>query len=68
MRGIASLVLGAHVLSQTGGVALLSVNHGADTHDSSVDGTRYAVRELHVDLGHLEIGSVVRVVFLDISL
>ena len=42
-RGVAGLVLGAHVLSQAGSVALLSVLNGADTHDSSMDGTRYAV-------------------------
>ncbi len=67
-RGIASLVLGAHVLSELGGISLLSVLNSAITDDSSVNGARYAVRQLHVDLGHLEVSRVVSVVFLDISL
>ncbi len=33
-----------------------------------MDGARYAVRQLHVDLRHLESGLVVRVVLLNISL
>ena len=42
-RGIASLVLSADVLSETGGVSLLAVLNAADTDDSSVDGARDAV-------------------------
>ena len=66
--GIARSILRAHVLSQSGSVALLTVNNTSDTNDSSVDGAWNAVRELHVDLWHLEVRLVVCVVFLDISL
>ena len=65
---VSGLVLSADVLSELGGVSLLAVTDAADTNDSRVDGARYAVRKLHVDLGHLEVLRVVRVVFLDISL
>ena len=54
-RGVASLVLGAHVLSQLGSVSLLSVLDSSVAHDSRVDSARDAVGELHVDLGHLEV-------------
>ena len=37
-RGVASLVLGAHVLSQLGSVSLLSVLDSSVAHDSCVDG------------------------------
>ncbi len=67
-RSVAGLVLVADVLSELGGVSLLAVLDGADADDSSVDGAGDAVRELHVDLGHLEVGRVVRVIFLYISL
>ena len=67
-RGVAGLVLRAHVLSELGGVSLRSVLDSAVADDSRVNGARYAVRQLHVDLGHLEVSRVVCVVFLDISL
>ncbi len=65
---VASLVLRAHVLSELGGVSLLSVLDSSVAHDSRVDSARDAVGELDVDLRHLEVSRVVGVVFLDISL
>ncbi len=56
------------MLSQAGGVALLAVLNRAHAHDSRVDGARHAVRQLYVDLRHLELSLVIRVVFLDVTL
>ena len=67
-RSVASLSVFADVLSQAGGVALLAVFDGADAHDSGMDGAGDAVRGLDVNLGHLELGLVIRIVFLYVSL
>ena len=56
------------MLSELGGVSLLSVLDSSVADDSRVDGARDAVGELDVDLGHLEVGRVVGVVFLNVSL
>lgn len=56
------------MVSKASGVSLLSLRGGSVSDDSCVDGARYAVRGLNVDLGHLEVSLVERVVFLDISL
>ena len=66
--GVAGHVLRADVLPELGGVPLLSVLDSAVADNTCVDSARYAIRKLHVDLGHLEVIRAVSVVFLDISL
>ena len=56
------------MLSESCGVSDLFVWHTSVSNDSSVDGARYAIAELHVDLGHLELLLIECIVLLDISL
>ena len=55
-------------MSQLSCVSLLAVYNAANTDDSSVDGAGNAIGKLYVDLGHLEVSSVICVVLLNISL
>ena len=58
------------VLSELGGVSLISITSGlgSDSDNSGVDGAGHAVTLLDVNLGKLEVAVVVSVVLLDISL
>ena len=58
------------VLSELSGISLVSITSGLTSNpdDSSVDGTRDAVLLLHINLWQLEVGVLISVVFLDISL
>ena len=56
------------MVSELGGVSEASVLNSSVSDNAGVDGAGYAVVELDVNLGHLEVGLVVGIVFLDISL
>ena len=58
------------VLSQLGGVSLISVTSGLGSHsnNSGVNGAGHAVLLLNVDLWQLEVAVIIGVVLLDVSL
>ena len=65
-----SIGLLSNVLSELGGISLVSITSGLTSYsdNSSVNGTRDAVLLLNIDLWQLEVGILISVVFLDISL